>query len=137
MRILVALFFATVWPSQALAQSATQKAEALLTAVAAGEIDKGIDDAFADSGIEEQKPGALPSLKAQLQAAMKIYGASSGFEKACEIDLSPSFKRIVYVQKFPSFPVAWQFYYYNLGQGWRLNSLAFKDQVAEILDTCR
>ncbi len=120
-----------------MAQSASDKAEALLNAVAAGEIDKAIDNAFAGSGIQEQKPTALPTIKVQLQAAMKIYGKSNGFEKACEVDLSPSFKRLVYVQKFPDFPVAWQFYYYNSGQGWRLNSLAFKDQVAEILDTCR
>ena len=133
--LLLALVFAT--PLTAAAQSASQKAEKFLASVSAGDIDKSIGEAFAESGIEEQKPGSLTVLKTQVEAAMKIYGKTSGIEKACEVDLSPSFKRLVYVQKFPSFPVAWQFYYYNPGTGWRINSMNFKDQVSEILDTCR
>lgn len=65
--------------------------------------------------------------------AMGLYGTPIGIEKIREDDLSPSLKRIVYIQKFERYPVAWEFYFYKPKDKWMINTLNFRDQIALIL----
>jgi len=112
-----------------------QRVETFLPAVSSPESDKAIDDLFAGSGFAEKKPQDLMTLKGQIKMAMGLYGQQLGVEKIEEQDLSPSVKRLVYIQKFEEFPVAWEFYFYKAHGQWSLLALNFKDQVSSILDS--
>ncbi len=129
--VLISLLLVT-----AVAQSATpaERAEIFLRQVTTSQSDKAYDDLFAGSGFAEQKPQDLLTIKSQTKMAMGLYGTPIGIEKLQEIDLSPSIKRLIYIQKFEAYPVAWEFYFYRAHDEWTLNSINFKDQVTSILD---
>jgi hypothetical protein len=107
--------------------------EQFLQQVTTSQSDQAFDKLFAGSGFAEQKPQELAMVKTQTKSAMSLYGKPIGFEKIREDDLSPSVKRLVYVQKFEGLPVAWEFYFYKPHEAWLINTIRFKDQVASIL----
>lgn len=115
------------------AQTPTESVEQFLRQVATTESDKAFDQMFTGSGIFESKPQDMLMLKSQTKMAMGIYGTPIGFEKVREEDFSPSLKRLVYIQKFETYPVAWEFYFYKAKDKWVINSLNFKDQIASIV----
>jgi hypothetical protein len=115
------------------AATPTDMVELFLQQVTTSQSDQAYDQLFAGSGFAEQKPQDLLAVKSQTKMAMGLYGKPIGVERIREDDLSPSIKRLVYVQKFESFPVAWEFYFYKPHDKWQLNTIRFKDQVASIL----
>ena len=120
-----------------LASEPSDRVENFLSKVATPEADAAFDGLFAGSRFAEMKPQEILTLKSQTKMAMGLYGAPLGVEKIEEIDLSPSVKRLVYVQKFADFPVAWEFYFYRARDEWSMNTIQFKDQIASILDSSR
>ena len=125
-----ALAFASVG---ACAQTPSESADAFLKQVATPESDAAIDTLFSGSGISDLKPQAITALKGQIKMAMGLYGTPIGFEKAREEDISPSVKRLIYIQKFDNLPVAWEFYFYRSKNAWIINALNFKDQIGSIV----
>ena len=115
------------------AQTAPERAERFLDEVATPESDAAFDRLFAGSGFAELKPQALATLKSQTKMAMGLYGKPIGIEKIREEDLSPSLKRLVYLQKFEGYPVAWEFYFYRPKTEWLINQIQFKDQVDSLI----
>lgn len=115
------------------AQTPSETIEGFLHKVATSASDQALDDLFAGSGFAETKPQDIITLKSQTRMAMGLYGTPIGIEKIREEDLSPSLKRIVYIQKFERYPVAWEFYFYKPKDKWMINTLNFRDQIALIL----
>ena len=115
------------------AQTPSERVEQFLQQVTTPASDQAMDDLFAGSGFAETKPQEIVTLKSQTKMAMGLYGTPIGIEKVREEDLSPSLKRLVYIQKFERYPVAWEFYFYKPKDKWVLNTLNFKDQVAPLV----
>lgn len=115
------------------AKTPSERVEHFLQQVVTAESDAAIDDLFAGSGFADQKPQELTTLKSQTKMAMGLYGTMIGIEKVEETDLSPSLKRLVYLQKFEGYPVAWEFYFYKAHDEWHINTMNFKDQIAPIM----
>lgn len=115
------------------AQTPSGTVERFLHKVATSASDEALDDLFAGSGFAETKPQDIITLKSQTRMAMGLYGTPIGIEKIREEDLSPSLKRIVYLQKFERYPVAWEFYFYKPKDTWVINTLNFKDQIASLV----
>ena len=115
------------------AQTPSERVEQFLQQVTTPASDQAMDDLFAGSGFAETKPQDIVTLKSQTKMAMGLYGTPIGIEKVREEDLSPSLKRLVYIQKFERYPVAWEFYFYKPKDKWVLNTLNFKDQVAPLV----
>jgi hypothetical protein len=119
--------------SPSMAATPSERVEEFLGQVTTSQSDQAYDQLFAGSGFAEQKPQELKTIKSQTKMAMGLYGKPLGIEKIREEDLSPSIKRLVYIQKFESFPVAWEFYFYKAHDTWTLNTINFKDQISSIL----
>ena len=115
------------------AQTPSERVEQFLRQVTTSESDKALDQLFAGSGFAETKPQDIVTLKSQTKMAMGLYGTPVGIEKIREEDFSPSLKRLVYLQKFEKYPVAWEFYFYKPKDTWVLNTLNFKDQIGSIV----
>ena len=120
-----------------IAAQPAESAERFLAKVATPDSDAAYDSLFSGSRFAEMKPQEIITIKSQTKMAMGLYGAALGVEKVEERELSPSVKRLVYIQKFKDFPVAWEFYFYKAKHAWTLNSVQFKDQVPAILDFTR
>lgn len=131
-RVLCGLLFLLA-SSTSMAATPSERVEEFLEQVATSQSDQAYDQLFAGSGFAEQKPQELKTIKSQTKMAMGLYGKPLGIEKIREEDLSPSIKRLVYIQKFESFPVAWEFYFYKAHDAWTLNTINFKDQISSIL----
>lgn len=131
-RVMCAVAFLSV-SLLAQAQTPSERVEVFLRQVATESSDEAFDELFAGSGFSELKPQDLLTLKSQTRMAMGLYGPPIGMEKIREEDLSPSLKRIVYLQKFEKYPVAWEFYFYKPKDTWVINTLNFKDQVAPLV----
>ena len=130
-RILL-LFALLLSSAQAFGQSPAQRAEEFLARVATSS-DSAMDDLFSGSGFAETRPQDLVTLKSQTKMAMGLYGVPLGVEKIREETLSPSLVRLVYLQKFAQFPVAWEFYFYKPKDVWILNTITFKDQIGSLV----
>lgn len=124
-------------PALASAQTPSENAERFLRQVATPASDAAFDQLFSGSGFAESKPQDLMTLKSQTKMAMGLYGAPIGVEKIWEEDLSPSLKRLVYLQKFEKYPVAWEFYFYKPKDVWVINTINFKDQIAPLVGAKR
>jgi hypothetical protein len=124
-------------PAFVHAETPSESIERFLLQVATPESDAAFDRLFAGSGFAELKPQELLTLKGQTKMAMGLYGTPIGLEKVLEEDLSPSLKRIVYLQKFEKYPVAWEFYFYKPKDKWVINVLNFKDQIAPLVESKR
>jgi hypothetical protein len=122
-----------IGPALAHAETPSESVERFLRQVTTPESDAAFDRLFAGSGFAELKPQDLVTLKSQTKMAMGLYGTPIGLEKIWEEDLSPSLKRIVYLQKFEKYPVAWEFFFYKPKDAWVINTLNFKDQVAPLV----
>jgi hypothetical protein len=88
---------------------------------------------FKGSGLFESKPQEILTVKSQTKMAMGLYGTPIGLEKVREENFSPSLKRLVYIQKYETHPVAWEFYFYKAKDKWVINTLNFKDQITSIV----
>ena len=129
-----ALLVLITTPTLSLAQTPTERAETFLQLVAApATTDTAIDQLFAGSGMAEAKPQDIATLKSQTQMAMGLYGTPLGIEKVHEEDLTPSLKRLVYLQKFERYPVALEFYFYKPRDSWIINTMNFKDQIVPLI----
>ena len=122
-------------PALVRAETPSERVERFLQQVVTPESDAAFDTLFAGSGFAESKPQDLLTLKSQTKMAMGLYGTPIGLEKIWEEDLSPSLKRIVYLQKFEKYPVAWEFYFYKPKDVWVINTLNFKDQIAPLVES--
>lgn len=130
---LVRALLLSLVPAMCWAQTPSEKAEAFLTQVAAGQPEEALDKIFARSGLAELKPQALLTMKSQMKAAMGVYGKAIGFETISETDFSPSLKRLTYLQKFEMYPVVCEMYFYKATDTWVLNNILFNDQLAPVL----
>jgi hypothetical protein len=126
------LFVLLASPAQAFCQTPTQMAETFLARVSASP-EASLDELFKGSGFGEAKPQELLAMKSQTRMAMGLYGAPLGFEKVREEVLSPSLVHLVYLQKFPQYPVAWEFFFYKPRDTWVINTLNFKDQIQSLV----
>ena len=120
-----------------VAAQPAEQIERFLSRVATPASDTAYDELFAGSRFAEMKPQEIITIKSQTKMAMGLYGTPLGVEKIEERDVSPSVKRLVYIQKFRDFPVAWEFYFYKPKDGWVMNSIQFKDQITSILGASR
>jgi hypothetical protein len=132
LRVLATLIL-LVTSAAAFAQTPSERVEEFLRQVTTSESDKAMDRLFAGSGFAESKPQDIVTLKSQTKMAMGLYGLPLGIEKIREEDLSPSLKRLVYLQKFEKYPVAWEFYFYKPKDDWVINTLNFKDQIGPLV----
>jgi hypothetical protein len=119
--------------SLSLAQSPSDRIEHFFTQVTTPASDQALEDLFAGSGLSVSKPQEIAKVKSQTKMAMGLYGTPIGLEKVREEDLSPSLKRLVYLQKFEKFPVAWEFYFYKASDKWVLNTLTFNDLITPLI----
>lgn len=134
-RFVLALFaFAS---SVACAQTPSESVETFLQRVATPESDSAVEKLFAGSGIIQLKPQTIITFKGQIKMAMGLYGTQTGIEKVREDDISPSLKRLIYIQKFEDLPVAWEFYFYKRKDMWVINTLNFRDEVGLIVGSTR
>jgi len=131
MRILLAI--ALCFSGPAFASQAADKAETFLAEVTAGDPAKAIDNLFAGSGILALKPQSVEFMKTQTRAAIEAYGKVLGVEKIHEESLTPSLKRLVYLQKFEFCPVIWEMYFYKAKDSWAINSILFNDDVGALV----
>jgi hypothetical protein len=115
------------------AKPPSESVEEFLRRVTTPESDLAIDRLFAGSGFAEAKPQDIVTLKSKIKMAMELYGSPLGFEKIHEEDLSPSLKRLVYLQKFEQYPVVWEFYFYKPKDTWIINTLNFQDQIGPLV----
>lgn len=125
-----ALLFVT---AVSYAQTPSERVEQFLRQVTTSESDQALDALFAGSGFAESKPQDIITLKSQTKMAMGLYGIPIGIEKIREEDISPSLKRLVYLQKFEKYPVGWEFYFYKPKDKWLLYQLNFKDQIGSFV----
>jgi hypothetical protein len=132
LRVLITLTL-LVTSAAAFAQTPSEHVEEFLRQVTTSESDQAMDRLFAGSGFAESKPQDIVTLKSQTKMAMSLYGTPLGIEKIREEDLSPSLKRLVYLQKFEKYPVAWEFYFYKPKDVWVINTLNFKDQIGPLV----
>ena len=132
MRQFLLLLILLLSSTQAFGQSPTQKAEEFLARVPTSS-DSALDDLFAGSGLSEMRPQDLMTLKGQVKMAMGLYGSPLGVEKIRDETISPSLVRLVYLQNFSQYPVAWEFYFYKPKDAWVINTINFKDQIAPLI----
>ena len=109
-------------------QTPAAQFEAFLTAAPITP-DKAVDDLFVDSALGADK---LASLKAQLKAMLPLYGVPLGFEKILENDISPSLKRLVYLQKFDRTGLLWVIYFYHPKDKWIANFIQVSDEFPKV-----
>jgi len=120
------------------APAPAERIEAFLTG-AAKDSDAAVDKLFHGSREEKISAKAADQLKARLKTTIPVLGRYSGFEKLSDKELSPSLRRLVYLQKFESVPALWVFYVYRTGPNeWLINTMNFTlnltDPVAAVLN---
>jgi hypothetical protein len=130
---LLELLFALISTTCA-GQTPASRFEGFLSNVVAT-TDTAIDDVFAGSGMAETKPQALAAMKAQLKGLFPLYGKSLGFEKVSEKDISPSLKKLVYIQKFERTLVVWIGYYYRAKDEWVASNVTYGEEYPKIFNS--
>jgi hypothetical protein len=121
--MLAALF--TLAALDAAAQAPNERFEAFLNGVAK-DTDAAVDKLFRGSREEKISPKAPEQLKGRLKGTIPLLGRYSGFEKISEKELSPSLRRVVYLQKFESAPALWVVYLYKAGPNdWVINTMNY------------
>jgi len=120
------------------AASPTERIEAFLNG-SAKDSDAAVDKLFHGSREEKISAKAADQVRSRLKTTIPLLGRYSGFEKLNDKELSPSLRRLVYLQKFESVPALWVFYVYRAGPNeWIINSMNFTlnltDPVAAILN---
>ena len=131
--VLIAFCLLSIASLAGPAPTPAERTESFLAAVAGADPDKAFDELFAESGIADRKPEAVAVLRSQAKAALELYGKPIGIEKLREEDFSPSLKRLVYLQKFAQYPIAWELYFYRATGTWTLNQIVFNDQVGSLV----
>lgn len=129
MRLLVV--FLSLISVCAYANSPSTMTESFLSMVAINPA-KATDELMRGSALEAQ-PQAIAAMKVQLASAISIYGNPLGFEKVSEQEISPSLRRLVYIQKYESLPMGWEFYFYRARDRWFVIQFIYKDQAAQIV----
>ncbi len=113
-------------------QSPKLQAEKFLSTLNEGKIDNAYDNIFSGTGIVAAKPQGVYTVKAQTKSAFSIYGKAFAYEIIHDEKLSPSLHRLVYLQKFPGYPVTWELYFYKAVDKWVLCKISFFDQFQNI-----
>jgi hypothetical protein len=93
---------------------------------------KATDDLLVGSELEKQ-PQAVFAMKTQLATIKPMYGKPLGIERVLDQEISPSLRRLVYIQKYQSLPMAWEFYFYRAGKFWVVTEFNSKDRASLIV----
>ena len=107
-----------------------QKAEMFLTKLMAGNIGAAYDGIFAGSNIARSNPQMIAQLKKQTANLPSVYGPFLGFERVSSRKLGDSVVGVLYVLKQQRHPIAWEFYFYRVGDDWTLITIRFRDQMS-------
>jgi len=126
-----------VFSAQTFAELPADIASRFLENSGGDQSDAAVEKLFEGSGFADRKPLDMAALKGQLKEIKKIYGQDFGVELVEDIELSPSLRRLIYIQKFNDSPVVWRFYFYKPKDRWMITSLNFQEQVSEVLDSVR
>lgn len=79
---------------------------------------------LAGSGIIQSDPEAANKILEQVTQRHEILGAPLGYELITNDEIGTSVVRLLFVLKFESKPVAWEFYYYKASDTWELANLS-------------
>ncbi len=129
-----ATFVGLLFAASAVAHASTpaEKAEQFLQQVATQESDQAVDQLFAGSNFPSKNPEVVATLKNNVLLSMRLAGKPIGTEKADESDLTPSVKRLIYIQKFETQPTLWTFYFYRAHDEWMITGISFTDNIQAV-----
>ena len=115
--------------SAAAAGDPREKAEAFFGTVIQGDTAKAFDTLFDGSIIRTNKPEASSALRQQLDAGLRVYGKPAGFDLVESKSFGGSLVRLVYIFRLEKYPLTFEFFFYQNGQGWLPIDVRFNDKL--------
>ena len=106
-----------------------EQAEAFFGTVIQGDTAKAFDTLFDGSIIRANKPEASSTLRQQLDAGMRVYGKPAGFDLVESKSFGTALVRLVYVFRLEKYPLTFEFFFYQNGQGWLPIDVRFNDRL--------
>jgi len=106
-----------------------ERAEAFLTDVMARKLDRAFDRLIGAEA-DKQKKEAMETLKIRTSTALMMLGKPVGMEFIRSQRYGESVVRLVYMVKYESGPLVWEFYFYNPGSEWKLVGIEFSDRLS-------
>lgn len=128
----VVLALLLIAPTMSRAATPSERVERFLQQITTPQSDQAVDQLLEGSEFAKQKPDEVAQIKSQTLVSMRLAGKLIAVEKVLESDLTPSVKRLVYVQKFETHPGVWDFYFYKPHDEWQVTAINFTDQAASI-----
>ena len=113
----------------AAAGSPSEKAEAFFNTVIQGDTAKAFDALFEGSIIRVNKPEASSALRQQLDAGLRVYGKPAGFDLVESKSFGAALVRLVYIFRLEKYPLTFEFFFYQNGQGWQPIDVRFNDKL--------
>ena len=141
MKVILAVFV--------LGISSLSYAELLKDKVAAKNLAKSVMEQVASGNIEEgiklTKPyliipahefeGMLTSMRMQAPAIEQRFGKTIGAELIKTEESAESLLRVIYIQKFETHMIRWNFFFYKPKDGWVLNTFRTDDKIQLMFDS--
>jgi hypothetical protein len=97
------------------------------------EVDQAYDQLTRGTKIAERAED-VKLLKSKTKDAIAVYGAIQGFETVASKKVGERLLRQTVVSLGKEFPLRWRFYFYKLGESWRLIDMRVDDRLSAIFD---
>lgn len=97
------------------------------------EVDQAYDQ-LTRATIIAQRPEDVKILKSKTKDAIAVYGVIQGFETTSSKKVGERLLRQTVVSMGKEFPLRWRFYFYKVGDNWRLIDMRVDDRLSAIFD---
>ena len=97
------------------------------------EVEQAYDQLTRGTKIAERAED-VKMLKSKTKDALMVYGAIEGYEVVASKKVGDRLLRQTVVSLGRVFPLRWRFYFYRLGENWRLIDMRVDDRLSAIFD---
>lgn len=96
-----------------------------------GEVDIAVDKIYSSNPYVSAIPDGILNIKNQLKALPGIVGKLNKLEKIDTYKVGETLVQVTYIATYDRQPVRFEFQYFKLNDGWRINSMSFDDAIFE------
>lgn len=97
------------------------------------EVDQAYDQLTRGTKIAERAED-VKMLKSKTKDALAVYGAIQGYETVATKKVGERVMRQTVVSLGKEFPLRWRFYFYRIGENWRLIDMRVDDRLSALFD---
>lgn len=124
-----AMASATATSEVPLPAEAQKLADQFLSQLKAGKAEQAVDGVMASSALWSNRTGVKEQMMAQIDAANKIYGPVSAYEKVSTEWVGTMLVRQYYLVQHKEMLTRWELDFTRTSEGWKIGYFGFTDDI--------